>query len=819
MRVLSRLLSLPVALTLITGLALLDVPGVGAVTISKNAKDAFIATLVPAAQQAQRSYGVPASVSIAQAVVDSDWGTSDTVKKAKNYFGIECAPKAKMTPAQFASLAEAQVGKPYVLGAEAAISNPDPPKFDCSELVEWLYGRSGNKITDLAAAQYNATKKVSGSPKVGDLVFLRNNPARSNGIGHVAVLTKKLDNGDWRIIEARGRAYGVVRTTLSYWKTRKYYAGLRRQSSFSLAGKTVTTSAAAAFQTSCVTIGKVSYAKYGSIKDSFAAHAAAVAEDSAYASVRKATGNISDYVTAIAKVEHASDAAAYAAKLNAVIDDQGLRDYDSVAFDLVLISGKSGAKVTALQYLLGAAGYTVATTGKYDSATVAAVKKFQKAKGLTVDGEAGPITLTALAPALSSGAKSDAVRALAVLLVAAGQQADVTPSFTAATTDAVKAFQSAAGRTVTGKIDSRTWAALFMTLDAATPKVSGKAVVGQKLTASAGNWGPGSVGLAYQWYRGDAPVSGSTATTHTVTDADAGQALSVRVTGTKQLYTTTVRTSSATATVPMLKLSTTPTPTVSGTAKIGATLTAKAGTWAPSPVTLAYQWYRGNARIASATKATYTVTDTDAGAALSVSVTATKTGHTAVTKKSAATAAVPQGLAGATPTISGTAKVGATLTAKPGTWTPAKVALSYQWYRNGTAVKGATKSTYAVAAADLDGKLTVRVTGTLTGHDPVSRTSSASAKVAKGTLSTKTPKITGTRKSGHWITVDAGNWGPGAVPLTYQWYRGSTLVKGGTKTRYKLTSKDKGKKVSVVVRGTKAGYATAEKKAGVSVAK
>ncbi len=80
MRVLSRLLSLPVALTLITGLALLDVPGVGAVTISKNAKDAFIATLVPAAQQAQRSYGVPASVSIAQAVVDSDWGTSDTVK-------------------------------------------------------------------------------------------------------------------------------------------------------------------------------------------------------------------------------------------------------------------------------------------------------------------------------------------------------------------------------------------------------------------------------------------------------------------------------------------------------------------------------------------------------------------------------------------------------------------------------------------------------------------------------------------------------------------------------------------------------------------
>ena len=58
----------------------------------------------------------------------------------------------------------------------------------------------------------------------------------------------------------------------------------------------------------------------------------------------------------------------------------------------------------------------------------------------------------------------------------------------------------------------------------------------------------------------------------------------------------------------MLKLKTTSTPTVSGTAKVGSTLTAKAGTWAPAPVTLAYQWYRGSVRIAGATKSTYTVT-------------------------------------------------------------------------------------------------------------------------------------------------------------------------------------------------------------------
>lgn len=140
----------------------------------------------------------------------------------------------KITAAAFAKLLDAQVGKPYVLGAEASISDPNPKAFDCSELVQWAFGRSGNKITDLAAAQYDATRPVTGTPKVGDLVFLRNNPARSNGIGHVAILTKKLAGGDWRIVEARGHAYGVVRTTLSYWKGRAHYAGIRRLPSFSL---------------------------------------------------------------------------------------------------------------------------------------------------------------------------------------------------------------------------------------------------------------------------------------------------------------------------------------------------------------------------------------------------------------------------------------------------------------------------------------------------------------------------------------------------------------------------------------------------------
>lgn len=124
MRFPSKVLSLTVSLTLAATVALVDVSGVTAATISANAKDKFIAGVVAPAQAAQRTYGVPASVSIAQAIEASDWGTSSVAKNAKNYFDTRCS--ASMTAAQFASLADAQVGKPYVLGAEAAISDADP---------------------------------------------------------------------------------------------------------------------------------------------------------------------------------------------------------------------------------------------------------------------------------------------------------------------------------------------------------------------------------------------------------------------------------------------------------------------------------------------------------------------------------------------------------------------------------------------------------------------------------------------------------------------------------------------------------------------
>lgn len=81
------------------------------------------------------------------------------------------------------------------------------------------------------------------------------------------------------------------------------------------------------------------------------------------------------------------------------------------------------------------------------------------------------------------------------------------------------------------------------------------------------------------------------------------------------------------------------------------------------------------------------------------------------------------------PRITGTAKVGQTLTAVTGTWKPQPVSFNYKWYRSGKAIKGATKATYTVAKADKGKKLTVKVTTKGTGYKTVARTSRPTAKV------------------------------------------------------------------------------------------
>ena len=70
-------------------------------------------------------------------------------------------------------------------------------------------------------------------------------------------------------------------------------------------------------------------------------------------------------------------------------------------------------------------------------------------------------------------------------------------------------------------------------------------------------------------------------------------------------------------------------PTITGTAKVGQTLTAGDGTWSNTPTSYAYQWLRCNGggnscvNVANGTQKTYTLVGVDAGNTMRVRVTAT----------------------------------------------------------------------------------------------------------------------------------------------------------------------------------------------------
>lgn len=167
-------------------------------------------------------------------------------------------------------------------------------------------------------------------------------------------------------------------------------------------------------------------------------------------------------------------------------------------------------------------------------------------------------------------------------------------------------------------------------------------------------------------------------------------------------------------------------PAISGTPTVGQTLTASNGTWTNSPTSYTYQWLRCNgggnacASISGATQKTYTLVAADAGKTIRVAVTATNADGSA-SAQSAQTAAVSTGTSNAAPkntsppTISGTAKVGQTLTASPGSWSGNPTSYAYQWQRCDletlTCSNTATTSrTYGVTLNDLGFRLRVVVT-------------------------------------------------------------------------------------------------------------
>jgi len=337
------------------------------------------------------------------------------------------------------------------------------------------------------------------------------------------------------------------------------------------------------------------------------------------------------------------------------------------------------------------------------------------------------------------------------------------------------------------------------------PTITGTVQVGKVVKAATGTWDAGT-SLRIQWLRDGKAIAGANGGSYTVAAADLAHALAVSVTGSKKGYASLTTTSRSTASVVVGTLSATPVPVVTGTVRVGRTLTAATGTW-DTGTALKTQWLRDGKPITGATGTAYKLIAADNGHTLTVTVTGSKAGYATVIRTSRATASIAAGTLSATPVpvVTGTAQVGRTLTATTGTW-DSGTALKIQWLRDGKAIAGATGTAYKPVAADNAHSVAVRVTGSKAGYTSASKTSAGKRIVAGVQTLSPRATITGTAKVGQTLAVKTATYDAG-VTLSYTWYANLHAIGGNTKT-LKLTPALAGKSITVKVTATKPGYVT-----------
>jgi peptidoglycan hydrolase-like protein with peptidoglycan-binding domain len=130
---------------------------------------------------------------------------------------------------------------------------------------------------------------------------------------------------------------------------------------------------------------------------------------------------------------------------------------------IVLSQGTSGDAVRGMQHLLRAHGSGIAASGAFGPLTDAAVRSFQAAGGLPVDGVVGPITWGHLVIDTASGSTGEAVRGVqsfGLVLIPEQPPLVVDGIYNAETEDRVRLFQRLWGLGADGIAGRRTWAYL-----------------------------------------------------------------------------------------------------------------------------------------------------------------------------------------------------------------------------------------------------------------------------------------------------------------------------------------------------------------------
>lgn len=272
-----------------------------------------------------------------------------------------------------------------------------------------------------------------------------------------------------------------------------------------------------------------------------------------------------------------------------------------------------------------------------------------------------------------------------------------------------------------------------------TVTIDGVARQGETLTAAdtlsdANGLGP----FTYQWYRDvNTKITGATSSRLTLTEDLVGAPVYVEISFTDNAGFSEKATSAKTASVLNVNDLPTGSVTISGTPRQYETLTAVTSTVSDADGlgAFSYQWRADGVNISGETSSSLRLSNQSlVGKKISVVVSYTDAKNTRETLSSAETAAVTNvnDLPTGEVTISrGIPEVGSSLTADPSTIKDLDGlgSFSYQWFADGVAINGATRTTLPLTTSEKGKAISVRVSYVDGGNTSESKTSELSALV------------------------------------------------------------------------------------------
>lgn len=351
----------------------------------------------------------------------------------------------------------------------------------------------------------------------------------------------------------------------------------------------------------------------------------------------------------------------------------------------------------------------------------------------------------------------------------------------------------------------------------APPTITGAAKVGETLTAHGGDWTPDPTTSTFQWYREGYPIEGATDPSLVIAPFLRGSQIAVVETVSRSGYAPRSRASAPTASVVRGDFATVTPPAISGTPRVGETLTASDGTWSPAPESRSFQWYVGGAAVNGATGATFIPRPEDVGKSVHVVEGVAATGYNAGNAASASVGPVVPGVITNTvlPVITGGTRVLDALSVSPGTWVPPDADLAYQWLADGEEIPGATGSSYDLRPADLDRSVSVEVTASKPGYDPTTVEAVAVGPVQRCEFALgRAPTVLGEVAVGETVEAVTGDWRPVPGAVSYQWFADGAAIAGATAASYALRPGDLGKRITVRVDVTAEGCVDATATSG-----